>query len=277
MRGQCGTDVRIVPVLRNPRRLSRDFGRGHRRAENVKTTIAVSRNAAYFEGHFPDRPILPGVVELLLVLDALSQQSGQAVALRGIAFARLRQRVFPGEHLHLDTRDLDNGHIRVEISRSDGPVASAELIPGHPETPANNPLDQVTGPIPSAPSLDALLPHRPPMRFVTSIVGESAQGLDCTASIPTACGLVRDGNAHVLAGVEAAAQTAATWEAVRRWRGEVSRPRMGYLVALRDVSFRRAPPRRPKPLRPRYAWTPRHHAHALPLRGVPGRRRSRAA
>jgi predicted hotdog family 3-hydroxylacyl-ACP dehydratase len=204
----------------------------------VKTTIAVARNAAYFEGHFPGHPILPGVVELLLVLDALSQESGQAVALRGIAFARLRQRVFPGEHLHLDTRELDNGHIRVELSRSDDPVASAELIPGDPETPGNNPLDQVADPIRSAPPLDALLPHRPPMRFVNSIVGESAQGLDCTASVSAACGLVRDGDAHVLAGVEAAAQTAATWEAVRRWReGGVAAPRIGYLVALRDIVF----------------------------------------
>ena len=204
----------------------------------MNTIIAVPGDAAYFDGHFPGFPILPGVVELLLVLDALSQQSGHAVALRGIAFARLRQRVLPGEHLNLDTRDLDNGHVRVEVSRSNGPVASAELIPGYPETPGNNFLDQVTGPIRSAPPLDALLPHRPPMRFVTSIVGESAQGLDCSASIPNACGLVRDGNAHVLAGVEAAAQTAATWEAVRRWReGGVAAPRIGYLVALRDIVF----------------------------------------
>ena len=204
----------------------------------MKTTIAVSGSAAYFDGHFPGFPILPGVVELLLVLDALSRQAGQAVALRGIAFARLRQRVLPGENLNLDTRDLDNGHIRVEVSRSNEPVASAELIPGYPETPDNNSLDQLAGSIRSAPPLDALLPHRPPMRFVTSIVGESAQGLDCTASIPAACGLVRDGHAHVLAGVEAAAQTAATWEAVRRWReGGVAAPRIGYLVALRDIAF----------------------------------------
>lgn len=203
----------------------------------MNTTIAVSRNAAYFDGHFPGFPILPGVVELLLVLDALSQHGGQAVKLRGIAFARLRQLVFPGELLDLDTRELDNGHIRVELSRSNGPVASAELIPGDPETPGSNPID-VTDLVHPAPPLDALLTHRPPMRFVTSIVGESAQGLDCTASIPAACGLVRDGDVHVLAGVEAAAQTAAAWEAVRRWReGGVAAPRMGYLVALRDIVF----------------------------------------
>ena len=37
---------------------------------------------------------------------------------------------------------------------------------------------------------------------------------------------------------EAAAQTAAVWEALRRWRqGGGGAPRIGYLVALRDVVF----------------------------------------
>ena len=206
----------------------------------MKTTITVPPGGAFFEGHFPGRPILPGVVELLLVIDALARESGRPVVLRGIAFARLRQLVLPGDHLDLVTQELDHRHIRFDLSREGVVVANGELVPGRPEEPvsAASAIGRAAGSITSAPPLDALLPQRPPMRFVTSIVGETADRLDCAACVPAACGLVGAGSAHVLAGVEAAAQAAATWEAVRRWReGNVAVPRVGYLVALRDVVF----------------------------------------
>jgi predicted hotdog family 3-hydroxylacyl-ACP dehydratase len=76
------------------------------------------------------------------------------------------------------------------------------------------------------------------MRFVTAIAGEAADGLACIARIPAGCALVTDRSATALAAIEAAAQTAAVWEGLRRWReGGNAAPRMGYLVALRDVVF----------------------------------------
>ena len=206
----------------------------------MKATITVAPGGAFFEGHFPGRPILPGVAELLLVLEELSRESGRPVALRGIAFARLRQVVLPGHSLDLVTRELGHGHIRFDLTREGVVVANGELVLGGPEQSVNaaSAIGRAAGSIPSAPPLDALLPQCPPMRFVTSIVGETTDGLDCAACVPAACGLVSAGSAHALAGVEAAAQTAATWEAVRRWReGNVAAPRVGYLVALRDVVF----------------------------------------
>ncbi|MEO8163834.1 MAG: hypothetical protein ABI619_00425 [Betaproteobacteria bacterium] len=205
----------------------------------MKTSIAVPAGAAYFEGHFPGRPILPGVVEMLLVVEALARAWQRPVALRGIAFARLRQLVLPGEQLELEWRELDDGRVRVDLTRQGSAVANAELILGPPAQraqPAS--LDAAARlPVP-APPLDALLPHRPPMRFVTAILGQTEQGLDCTACVPAECGLASAGLVPALAAVEAAAQTAAAWEAVRRWRdGNPAEPRVGYLVALRDVVF----------------------------------------
>jgi len=204
----------------------------------VKTTIAVASGGAYFEGHFPGRPILPGVVELLLILEALSRDSGRPVALRGIAFARLRQLVLPGHRLDLVTREPGHGHVRFDLTREGVPVANGELLLGRAEQPGNTAslIARATGTMPSTPPLEALLAQCPPMRFVTAIEGETADGLDCAACVPANCGLVGAGSAHALAGVEAAAQTAAAWEAVRRWReGNIAAPRVGYLVALRDV------------------------------------------
>lgn len=204
----------------------------------MKATIAVPAGGAYFAGHFPGRPILPGVAQLLLVLQAIVRDGARPRGLRGIGFARLRQLVGPGEDLDLDTHELDNGRTRIELTRKGVVVANGELLLGSPDDPAVFELVPATGAVGAVPSLDELLPHRPPMRFVTSVLGETANGIDCSACIPAACGLVHAGDASVLAGVEAAAQAAATWEAVRRWRETNSAaPRVGYLVALRDVVF----------------------------------------
>lgn len=204
----------------------------------MNATIAVPSGGSYFEGHFPGLPILPGVVELELILEALA--CDRPVALRGIVFARLRQLVQPGDLLELVARDLDNGHLRIDLSREGVLVANGELILGSPEQPpaTASSVARTARPMSPVPPLDALVPHRPPMRFITSILEQTTDGLTCAGCVPATCALVSNGSAPALAGLEAAAQAAAAWEAVRRWReGGVAAPRIGYLVALRDVTF----------------------------------------
>jgi predicted hotdog family 3-hydroxylacyl-ACP dehydratase len=203
----------------------------------VIADIAVPSGGAYFEGHFPGRPILPGVAELELVLAALIRETRQPVVLRGLAFARLRQLVLPGDRLGLTTRELDGGRLRFDLRREGMLVANGEFILGPPGKPCQteSSLAELAPPL-STPPLDALLPQRPPMRWVTAVLSATADGILCTACIPAACALVCDGSASALAGLEAAAQAAAAWESMRRWREEgVAAPRIGYLVALRDV------------------------------------------
>jgi 3-hydroxymyristoyl/3-hydroxydecanoyl-(acyl carrier protein) dehydratase len=209
----------------------------------VKATVRIPAQAPYFDGHFPGRAILPGVVELMLAHAALAREAQRPLALRGIAFARLRQLVGPGDVLDLDARESGPDRLRIELTRAGMAIASAELIAGLPHAPhACRQPPCAAEPMPAMPALVALLPHRLPMRFIRSIAGESARGLDCLASIPGASGLVSDGHAHVLAAVEAAAQGAAAWEALRRWREgnasvENTTPKIGYLVSLREVAF----------------------------------------
>ncbi len=76
----------------------------------------VSYNEPYFQGHFPHRPVMPGV----LVLEALAQATG-ILAFRttnsrptekslyyfvGIDKARFKQPVKPGDQMHLEVRVL---------------------------------------------------------------------------------------------------------------------------------------------------------------------------
>lgn len=208
---------------------------------DVTTRIAIPPGGAYFEGHFPGRPILPGVTEIALVLEALTRERhGGDRALREIAYTRLRQVVLPGDHLELTARTVASGRVRIELKRAGTLVANGEWLLG-----AIEPADEVapagtttTVPLHEVPPLDALLPHRPPMRFIQSILAETADSLSCAAAIPSACALVNAGTAPAVAGLEAAAQAAAAWEALQRQRaGGMAVPRVGYLVALRDVVF----------------------------------------
>jgi predicted hotdog family 3-hydroxylacyl-ACP dehydratase len=200
----------------------------------------VTPSSAYFEGHFPGRPILPGVALLAIVLETLAQDTGRPAALRAIPFARLRRPVGPKDALAVEGRDGEGGRVRFDVRCDGALVANGELVLGS--------LDRIDGaagraaqapPVARAvPPVASLVPQQPPMRFVTAIVAEAPDGLTCAAQIPAGCALVAEGSAPALVALEAAAQTAAAWEALRRWReASAASPRMGYLVAVRDVDL----------------------------------------
>lgn len=207
---------------------------------NLTTTIQIPGGGGYFEGHFPGRPILPGVAEIALSLEALSKEAGTELFLRGIAFTRLRQVVLPDDQLHLTAIAMGGERVRIELKRGAALVANGEWLVGMAEAEREGAWSGATefSPLPGMSALDALLPHRPPMRFVRSVLAETSDSLTCSAAISTGCALVNNGRAHAVVALEAAAQGAAVWEALRRQRGGgAADPRVGYLVALRDVVF----------------------------------------
>jgi len=222
-------------------------------ALNVNATIAVPSGGGLFQGHFPGQPILPGVAQLVMILDAMildgvTPQVQGSSQLRAIAHMRMRQLVLPGDQLELATRELDGGRVRFDLKRAAdmrraaAVVANGELVFGRLDapvsTPESFPIDEAQRPRIFAPPLDALIPHRPPMRFVTTLLDETPDGLLCEARIPAACALVRDDGVPALVALEAAAQSAAAWEALQRSReGGIAASRVGYLVALRDVTL----------------------------------------
>ena len=218
-------------------------------AKDLKATIDIPAAGPWFDGHFPGNPLLPGVAELAFAMAVLRQESGKALPLRGVSFARLRHLVLPGDRLDLSARESagmagETARLRFELERDSVLVANGEFIIGPPlrsdQLADRSSQSGLPGNSPAAnfPPLDALLPHRPPMRFVESILQQSADALACIARIPAACPLVAAGVAPAVAAIEAAAQAAAAWEALQRWqqRGEAA-PRVGYLVALRNIAF----------------------------------------
>ena len=69
----------------------------------------MSGDEPFFEGHFPDHPIMPGVLIIeamaqtsaVLVVEATGNDSGGMVYFMSIEQARFRKPVFPGDDLYL--------------------------------------------------------------------------------------------------------------------------------------------------------------------------------
>lgn len=101
----------------------------------------VSANEAFFEGHFPGNPVMPGV----LVIEALAQaggilshlsrgsgHEGKASYLVKVDEARFSRMVVPGDRLELDVsikREIRNMTQYAATARVDGEqVASAHIL-----------------------------------------------------------------------------------------------------------------------------------------------------
>ena len=69
----------------------------------------VTSSESYLQGHFPDRPLVPGVLLLEMLAQAggfLEAESlhGAAIFLAGVQDARFRAPAFPGDRLRLEVR-----------------------------------------------------------------------------------------------------------------------------------------------------------------------------
>jgi predicted hotdog family 3-hydroxylacyl-ACP dehydratase len=206
----------------------------------VRHTLAIPATGILFEGHFPGRPILPGVCLLDLGLRAI-HPDGAAPALAGIHALRFRRLVEPGETLQVEASGTGRDEAtRLEVRRNTEIVANGLVDLSAPFSPIAESIGRETRPLPDVPHLDELLPHRPPMRFVEDVEGEIEEGIACSASVPASCALAGAGSAPALAALEMAAQTAAVFEALqRRGRGGNEGALLGYLVGARDVRFAR--------------------------------------
>jgi 3-hydroxyacyl-[acyl-carrier-protein] dehydratase len=75
----------------------------------------VSINEAYFQGHFPGKPVMPGVLIIeamaqaggLLLLQEVEDREGKLLYFVAVDNARFRRPVVPGEQLLLDVKVLN--------------------------------------------------------------------------------------------------------------------------------------------------------------------------
>ncbi|MBW8877283.1 MAG: hypothetical protein JF614_20150 [Acidobacteria bacterium] len=206
---------------------------GHRFVVEIPTASPL------FAGHFPGRPILPGIAHLALAQRALEDITGREVALAAVRSLKLRRPLTPGDRLELRIGPPgEDGEARFEV-RCDGAAASQGVVE---VWSGPRPADGDSGAVdlPAAGFLlpEALLPHRPPALLLRAIaeVSEGATiAVAAIAEVSPSHPLVADGRFPTFLVLEAAAQAAAALEALGR--RESPGPRIGYLVGIRDARF----------------------------------------
>ncbi len=205
----------------------------------MNATLAIPADGPLFEGHFPGRPILPGISELVLIARALAPEGDASVV--AIPYARFRGLVQPADVLELEAKPREEGGVRFDARRGGALVANGAIVFGAPAPPHEGEMTVAARAVRGVPPLEELIPHRPPMLFVERMLGEADDGATCLGRVPRACALVAGGVTPAFVALELAAQTAAVWEAWRRSRtATAGAVRMGYLVSNKDVVLRRS-------------------------------------
>jgi 3-hydroxyacyl-[acyl-carrier-protein] dehydratase len=112
--------------------------------ERVVAIKHVREEEHYFKGHFPDQPVMPGVLIIEAMAQAgaagvlsLPENKGRNAFFGGIDGARFRGIVVPGDNLRI-TVTLENvksrggkGHgevVRLEADGSEARIASADIL-----------------------------------------------------------------------------------------------------------------------------------------------------
>ena len=83
--------------------------------KNIRALKNVTYNEPYFPGHFPGRPVMPGVI----IIEALAQASG--------ILCFVTANVFPDENTHFYFVGIDNCRFRKPVSPGDQLILTSQL------------------------------------------------------------------------------------------------------------------------------------------------------
>lgn len=203
--------------------------------------VEIPAASPLFSGHFPGRPILPGIAHLALAQRALSEILGREISLGAVRSLKLRRPVVPGDLPELRSSPPgEDGTVRFEVRCGETAASqgTVEIWSGPLPVAADGAAAEMDLTAAGFPPPESLLPHGPPALLLHAISEAAEDGVVAVAEIPLNHPLVVEGRFPAFLALEAAAQGAAALEALgRRGRSEASGPRIGYLVGIRDARF----------------------------------------
>jgi len=101
----------------------------------TSASFVVPRDHPAFAGHFPGRPVLPGVALLAEAIATVTEATGTRVQDWSLESAKFHAPVGPDARLVVNHTATSAGAVRFEIRCGDVVVASGALVPAAGSSP----------------------------------------------------------------------------------------------------------------------------------------------
>ena len=94
----------------------------------LRYRMELAEGDAYFDGHFPDQPVLPGVGQLHLLTQALAESLGRPVHWTSVHSIRFRKPILPASPCEVTVqRPTAEGEVRFQIHGEAGLMADGRF------------------------------------------------------------------------------------------------------------------------------------------------------
>ncbi len=75
--------------------------------EPIRSERKIPEDAVWFDGHFPQEPILPGVAQLCLVEEMLGRHTGNTARVSRLRRVRFKLAIHPDDTLSIEALPID--------------------------------------------------------------------------------------------------------------------------------------------------------------------------
>lgn len=90
----------------------------------IKAHIRVPADSPWFDGHFPEEPVLPGIAQLGMVHDLLCRTFDRRLPVTQVSRVRFRQMIRPDQALVLTATTGDEKDCSFRITGDDGLICT---------------------------------------------------------------------------------------------------------------------------------------------------------
>lgn len=104
-------------------------------AATMTDQVVIPEGSPWFQGHFPGNPLLPGIAQLHLVMDAIRATQGDAVCLTGLKRVRFKRIIRPEETIDITVDPVPDkpGLYRFQLTIEGEIACSGLVLTGPPE------------------------------------------------------------------------------------------------------------------------------------------------
>jgi len=74
----------------------------------ITTSVEVPTDSVWFDGHFPDAALLPGVAQIAMIVEILDAALEKPVRVADVSRVRFKMAIKPGERIDVQVTPKDN-------------------------------------------------------------------------------------------------------------------------------------------------------------------------